>query len=322
MVDLRTNSLDSTGTWYQLESSHNGHRQHAVVTAVAASLRSLIVDGVALIQEYPAQTAPPFCAGWVLVPWPNRVDRAQWVWEGEQQQLAVTELATGHAIHGLLTHTAYQVSSQTPCSITLSADVEPQAGYPFALATSITYELQEDGIVATHRVKNSGSLNAPVAVGAHPFLRLGDFPTEDLTLVVGAGTHIDVDERLIPTGTTTPAALTGKDLRQGRRVGNLALDDAWTEITRNGDGGSTHYLQAPDGRSVQLHMDESFGYIQTFTTNAFATDKGMVTAVAVEPMTAPPNALNSGQGLRWLAPGEDWTLSWGITLENSAAGIL
>jgi aldose 1-epimerase len=29
-------------------------------------------------------------------------------------------------------------------------------------------------------------------------------------------------------------------------------------------------------------------------------------------MTAPANAFNTGQGLRWLAPGEEWTATWGI----------
>ena len=35
-------------------------------------------------------------------------------------------------------------------------------------------------------------------------------------------------------------------------------------------------------------------------------------AVAVEPMTAPANAFNTGAGLRWLEPGETWTVRWGI----------
>jgi aldose 1-epimerase len=29
-------------------------------------------------------------------------------------------------------------------------------------------------------------------------------------------------------------------------------------------------------------------------------------------MTAPADAFNSGVGVRRLAPGEEWTLSWGI----------
>ena len=36
-------------------------------------------------------------------------------------------------------------------------------------------------------------------------------------------------------------------------------------------------------------------------------------AVAVEPMTCPPDALNSGDGLVRLAPGESWTGAWGVT---------
>jgi aldose 1-epimerase len=38
--------------------------------------------------------------------------------------------------------------------------------------------------------------------------------------------------------------------------------------------------------------------------------------VAIEPMTAPANAFNTGAGLRWLAPGESWTLRWGIRHEG------
>lgn len=35
-------------------------------------------------------------------------------------------------------------------------------------------------------------------------------------------------------------------------------------------------------------------------------------AIALEPMTAPPNALNSGTDLIWLEPGVSWSGSWGV----------
>jgi aldose 1-epimerase len=34
--------------------------------------------------------------------------------------------------------------------------------------------------------------------------------------------------------------------------------------------------------------------------------------VAIEPMTAPADSLNTGEGLRWLEPGEEWIAAWGI----------
>ncbi len=37
-------------------------------------------------------------------------------------------------------------------------------------------------------------------------------------------------------------------------------------------------------------------------------------------MTAPPDAFNSGEGLRWLEPGDIWEARWGIRFEDSPAG--
>jgi aldose 1-epimerase len=46
-----------------------------------------------------------------------------------------------------------------------------------------------------------------------------------------------------------------------------------------------------------------------------------VTAVAIEPMTAPADALNHGVGLRWLAPGDVLSASWASRYHDSAAGM-
>ena len=56
---------------------------------------------------------------------------------------------------------------------------------------------------------------------------------------------------------------------------------------------------------------EGFEYVQVFTTDRFP---GHDLAVAIEPMTAPADAFNSGRSLRRLAPGESWTLEWGADL--------
>jgi aldose 1-epimerase len=308
----QNHSCSPMGAHYELQAMLGGRSQRAVVTEIAASLRALEIDGVALLQDYPAQSGTPSCAGWVLVPWPNRVAGGKWTYDGVPQQLEITEPGNGNALHGLLSGASYTVAHRTRDSITLAADVTAEPGYPFELATAVHYQLTEDGLLVTHSVTNTGSRDAPVALGAHPFLKLGAVPTEDLTLVINAGTHIEVDDRLNPTGATTDVHGTRHDFRTGQRVGTVALDDAWSNVGRNPDGSSLHYLQAPDGSQVQLFMDASVGYIQAFTTSVFPSDGGPVTAVAVEPMTAPADALNSGEGLRWLAPGETWHLSWGI----------
>ncbi len=89
------------------------------------------------------------------------------------------------------------------------------------------------------------------------------------------------------------------DLRGGRTVAELDIDVAYTDLAFDG-GVARQTLQASDGRSVSLWQDESCGYVHVFVTDKFP---GRPKAVAIEPMTGPANAFNSGDGLRWLAAG-------------------
>jgi aldose 1-epimerase len=63
---------------------------------------------------------------------------------------------------------------------------------------------------------------------------------------------------------------------------------------------------------VSLWADRHFGYLHVFITRKFPVAGGVISAVAIEPMTAPANALRSGTSIRWLETGETMTASWGI----------
>jgi aldose 1-epimerase len=298
------------GEQYELTLEAAGRSVRAVITEVAAAIRHLSVDEVEITAGYDDDIPPPFGCGIVLMPWPNRVRDGRWTYDGRTLQLDITEPARGNALHGLLRNAPYQLVARTACSMTLRAQIFPQNGYPFLLDTTVCYTLVPDGLHVTHTVRNVGSACAPVAVGAHPFLAIGDVAADTLTLTVSADHHIDVDDRLNPVG-VTPVQGTDWDLREGRLVATLNLDDAWSGLTLSG-GGSTHRLSAPDGRTVSLWADEQFGYVQVFITREFPRRGGLITAVAIEPMTAPADAFNSGEGLRWIQPGARWSMSWAI----------
>jgi aldose 1-epimerase len=200
------------------------------------------------------------------------------------------------------------VVERTDDSVTLGATIFPQHGYPFLLKTSVRHALVDDGMTVTHRVTNDTDLPAPVAIGSHPFFSIGDVPTDDLTLTVHAATRFPVDARLNPSAEIPVEG--DYDLRNGRKVGDLSLDDAFGDLKP--DGQVTATLTAPDGRAVSLWQDENFPYVQIFTTREFPRGTTKATAIAMEPMTAPANAFNSGQSLRWVEPGETWQASWGI----------
>jgi aldose 1-epimerase len=284
----------------------------AVITQVAAALREFTVGGVDLTEPYPESVSPPFGDGIVLVPWPNRVEDGLWSLDGRPQQLDITEPARHNALHGLLRNVGYTLVEAQPNAVALAATVFPQHGYPFHLATTVRYELTDSGLAVTHTVRNLSAAKAPVAIGTHPFLTIGDVPTEQLTLTVHATTRFEVDARLNPIA-ELPVAGSRFDLRSGRLVGELDLDDAFGGV-ETVDGVSA-VLAAPDGREVRLVQDENHGYVQVFTTRDFPKKGGPGLAVAVEPMTAPPNAFNSGLGLMWVEPGQSWSVGWGIRFQ-------
>jgi aldose 1-epimerase len=282
----------------------------ATITELAAGLRGLVLDGVEVVREYPEQSLPPMGQGLVLVPWPNRIARGAWVLDGKTQQLDITEPSTGNATHGLLRNTAYMVAEQGDGFLTLRATVFPQHGYPFLLDTSVSYELNEAGLTVTHAITNESDSPAPVAVGAHPYFVVGSVPTEDLSLTVAAETVFEYDDKFIPVA-EVPVADAGLDLRAGRRVGDVDLNHAFGTLTGTG-GQNIHSLVAPDGQRVELWTDLNFAFVQAYNPREFPFETGTGVAIALEPMTAPANAFNTGEGLRWLEPGASWMLSWGV----------
>lgn len=296
---------DPTGRRFVLE--HGDDR--AEVTEVAASIRALTIGGVSVIARYPDGMPSPAASGIVLFPWPNRVRGGTWTQGGTERRLAITEPALDNASHGLLRFASYHPADELTDAVTLQAQVFPQTGYPFHLAISVTYALGDDGLTVTHVIRNVGTDAAPVALGQHPYLALGDGPTADVTVQLDAPTRFLVDDQKIPTGEAPVDAAT--DLRTPRRLGDLDLDTAYSDIVRGEDGRIRAVLRTPDGREAELWAGPGFDYVQVFTNRTYP---GHDMAVAIEPMTAPADAFNSGRGLRWLAPGELWTLEWGIRL--------
>lgn len=292
--------MPPTGAQFEIRSGDVA----ATVTEVGAGLRALTAGGRPLVETYDADVRPPRGAGAVLVPWPNRTAAGRWTWEGREQQLALTEPATGNAIHGLLRHVLYRIGAQGPDHVELRAVVPVQPGWPVPLETSVRFAVHADGLTVTHSVTNVGTAAVPFGVGAHPYLRAGAAETDDCTLALAATTHLPLDGGL-PAGREEPI---DPALREGLPLRGAVLDDAFGGAEPV-DGRVRHRLSGPDG-AVELWADPAFGWVQVFTPD---DHPGRGRAVAVEPMTCPPDALNSGTGLLVVGPGETWTGRWGIS---------
>ncbi|SDS30720.1 aldose 1-epimerase family protein [Agrococcus carbonis] len=301
-----------TGQQLALAGTVDGRPLHATITEVAATLRELVYDGVDLVEPFDEAARPAKAQGIVLAPWGGRVAGGDWMHHGEVQRLAITERDKGNASHGLLRFSPYRVLDHTESAVVLQATIHPQPGWPFLIDTTVTYELTDDGLRVAHEATNIGAEPAPWACGAHPYLAVGDTPADRLTLTVPAERVFNA-ERHIPTQETLVDAMdaSAPDLRGGRRLADLDIDHNYAGLEHVG-GVATSTLLDDTGRGAALWQDAAYPYAVVFTPRDFPASSGPKHAAAVEPMSAPANALNSGIGLVWLEPGETWRGHWGI----------
>lgn len=285
-----------------------------MVTEFGAALRVFEVDGVPHTETFDADRLPPSASGSVLVPWPNRVADGHWWLHGESQQLALTEPDKNNAIHGLLRHAPWQVVEHSAAAVVLQATVPAQPGWPVPMLTSIGYALDERGLTVTHTVENLGGRPMPFGVGVHPYPRAGEASTDECTLRLAASTVLPVDpERLLPVRPARSLQGDEVDFRSGRKLEGVWLDTAFGGATPAPDDPEEkvrHSLTGPDGRGIQLWADPVFKWVQVYTSAEYPDRGGRV--IAIEPMTCPPDALNSGTDLLTLQPGEAWTAHWGL----------
>ena len=281
----------------------------AVVTESGAALRSLSHHGRDLVNGFDADEMSSGGRGQLLMPWPNRIRDGRYSFGGRDLQLALTEPARNNASHGLARWAAWTVEEHTATSVSLGYRVMAQTGYPWTVDLHVLYDLSADGVRVTQTATNLSPAPAPYASGAHPYLCVGD-AIEELELEVPAATRVLVDDRQLPTG-TEPVAGT-YDFRSPRRIGDIVLDDGFGDLHRE-DGRATVVLRdrATD-RGVALWVDEHHHWLQVFTPPSEGARPGL----AVEPMTAPADAFNSGTDLVTLASagtdGDELSVSWGI----------
>jgi aldose 1-epimerase len=284
--------------------------QHATVDQRGGGIRAYTVGGVPLLDGYGADEPSPGGAGQVLAPWPNRLRDGTYVFRGQQHALPITDPVSGTAIHGLVRRLPWRPLEVRASALTVGCELRPTAGYPFRVLLETRWSLSADGLRAQHRARCSGGGPAPFGLGVHPYIVVAGAAVDRLQLTVPADSVLRTDERHLPLGAEAVEG-TSSDFRAGRPIGPAAMDTAFTALRRDGAGRATVRLSVPAGPSVEVWMDRAFGWVQVFTGDTLPLPRTR-RSVAVEPMTCPPDAFNSGTDLVVLGAMSHWTGSWGI----------
>jgi galactose mutarotase-like enzyme len=121
-------------------------------------------------------------------------------------------------------------------------------------------------------------------------------PRAEWTIDVPARTRLVLDERSIPTGEQEPVTVAPGPL------GDRTFDDGYTDL-----GAVPRFTVAGGGRTLAVEFLEGYEYAQVYAPAGHDL-------IAYEPMTAPTNALASGDGLQLVRPGDSYTAAFRISV--------
>lgn len=302
-------ALSPSGDQYEIR----WRDQHATIVEVGGGIRQYAVGGRAVLDPYAVDAICDGAHGAPLIPWPNRLADGRYRFDGLDHQVALTEPEKHNAIHGFLRWRPWQVRKQAESRVTMGTRLFPMPGYPFLLDIEVDYALGDAGLTVVTTAENLGVNACPFGAGQHPYLSPGAGLVDDCTLELQAATRIVTDEgRQLPVGTEAVDG-TIYDFRQAKRLGALRLDFAFTDLARDGDGRAWARLGGPDGRHAELWVDGSYPIIELYTGDTLPVSRRRL-GLGTEPMTCPPNAFASGDGVIRLEPGRKVTTTWGARL--------
>jgi aldose 1-epimerase len=278
---------------------------------LGASLRHRGVEILRRVQDLEAAAAQGSTAGIPLLhPWANRLAGPGYRVAGRAVELDPSSPLlhrdeNGLPIHGVpWSRLGWAVIEAKPDRIAARLEwtrSELLAVFPFPHMVELVATLQPDGLtLETTLIAGQGG-PVPASFGFHPYLGLPGLARAKWRLELPPMRRLVLDSRRIPTG--ADEAFPGLDARLGGRD----LDDGFALLEERAS-----FALAGAGRRVAVELLHGYRYAQVFAP------KGQ-DCVALEPMTAPTNALTSGRGLRLVAPGQAFRAAFRIRIDATGS---
>lgn len=253
-----------------------------------------------------------------LHPWANRLASRQYDVAGRRVTLDPNSAllhvdGAGLPIHGVpwsrLAWTTTHVDRREVRATLLWRRPDLLAVFPFPHRIDMTVSLDVDSLRVEVLLTADAAGPVPISFGFHPYIGLPRSPRQVWRLELPARRQLALDARGIPTGGSATLA-PGTD-----PLGDRALDDAFV-LT----GARPSLAIADDTRRVAIEFLEGFRFAQVFApVDASGVDVlGVDACVALEPMTAPTNALIDHRDLTIIQPDDSFRAAFRVRVEAPA----
>lgn len=245
-----------------------------------------VVDGFHSPFDAAATITPAFKSA-KLSPFTCRLHHGKYDFNGQAYEIEKFYLPP-HAIHGIIYDAVYEVTdthaNETSASVTMRYHYAgTDAGYPFPYDITVQWELgAKHTLTVTTTIQHNLDTAIPVADGWHPYFKL-ETGIDNCQLQFDGAALLEFDATLIPTGKVLPDhRFTEPALLEGIFLDNcFALDPLMKQ--------PSCVLSSPELR-LTITPDKSYPYLQVYTP----AHRG---SIAIENLSAPPDAFNNGIGL-------------------------
>jgi len=242
----------------------------------------------------------------LLAPWANRLAESSYRVGSkvvELSKLALHRDGNGLPIHGLLVgRSGWELASvkgqagsaSLVATFDAAADEAVMEAFPFPHELAVGFTVSPGRLMVSTTVTATGRRAVPISFGWHPYFRLPDAERDRIRLGMPARTQLLLDERGLPTGEEVPQQASIV------KLGDTPYDNAYRL------GADRQLLLASGRRRLTVVFDRKYPYAQVYSPVG-------ADFIALEPMTAPTNALCQ-ETTPMVAPGERFTARYVISL--------
>lgn len=244
----------------------------------------------------------------LLHPWANRLDGLRYAVEGTTVELDPSTMplrldANGLPIHGLATaspywevtaHEARDDAARLAARLDWGANDQLMAGFPFAHVLEAEVTLSGRTLTVETALRPTGRIPVPVSFGYHPYVRLPGSERAEWEIALPLRRRARLDDRGIPTGEDEPFS------QPAGPLGDRTFDDLFTELCH-----PPEFSLRGGGRRLEVRFEAGYPVAQVYAPPG-------EDYICFEPMTAPTNALVSGERLSVVQPGEVYRARFAI----------
>jgi aldose 1-epimerase len=209
---------------------------------------------------------------------------------------------SGSSIHGLLYDAPFEVgfyeAGEEHAMLALQYHYEAtDPGYPFPFFLEVVYFLLPDDMlkIAT-TFYNQHHDSIPVADGWHPYFTLGR-PVDELFFEMASDNMLIFDDKLIPTGALKPE----NRFEFLNSLEDISLDNCFL-LHKPLIGPACSLVNTEDRIALNITPEDNYPYLQVYTPPHR-------NSIAIENLSAAPDAFNNRIGLQILEPDEQATFS-------------